>query len=74
MKKFKQAHYDKVFGLSPEATWKDPTPEMLRDPVFEAIWQTIKTWDINVPNIYEGYCGANGNHVRAILEAVKSAK
>lgn len=50
--------------------WPDPTPEMLTDPQFEAIWQAIKTWDINVPGAYGGYCGATGNHVRAILDAL----
>jgi hypothetical protein len=52
--------------------WPDPTPEMLNgDPLFDAIWDTIKTWDVNVPDVYSGYCGANGNHVRAIYDAVK---
>ncbi len=53
--------------------WPDPTPEMLQDPRFEAIWQTIKRWDINVPGAYGGYCGATGNHVRAILDALDGA-
>jgi len=52
------------------AVWPDPTEEMLKDPAFNAIWETIKTWDINVPHAYEGYCGATGNHVRAILAAL----
>jgi hypothetical protein len=56
-----------------KAPWPDPTPEMLNDPVFEAIWQTIKRWDINVPSQYVGYCGATGNHVRAILDAISQA-
>jgi hypothetical protein len=43
---------------------------MLQDSRFEAIWQTIKTWDIHVPNAYAGYEGATGNHVRAILDAL----
>jgi len=51
--------------------WLDPTPEMLETEEFDVIWQAIKTWDINVPEVYEGYCGANGNHVRAILDALK---
>jgi hypothetical protein len=51
--------------------WNDPTPEDLCKPEFEAIWQCIKTWDINVPGVYEGYMGATGNHVRAILEALE---
>jgi hypothetical protein len=45
---------------------------MLATPEFEAVWQCIKTWDINVPEVYHGYCGANGNHVRAILDALKA--
>ena len=53
-----------------KTNWPDPTPEMLDDPTFNAIWNVIKTWDINVPAVYEGYCGATGNHVRAILDAL----
>ena len=52
------------------APWPDPTPEMLADPLFEAVWQRIKTWDINVPEVYAGYMGATGNHVRAIVDVV----
>lgn len=51
--------------------WPDPTPEMLKDPLFNAIWEVIKTWDVNVPQIYGGYCGATGNHARAIFDAVR---
>lgn len=36
----------------------------------EAVWQLIKRWDINVPDVYSGYMGANGNHVRAILDVL----
>jgi len=51
--------------------WPDPTPEMLAgDPRFDAIWNVIKTWDINVAGVYTGYMGATGNHVRAILDAL----
>lgn len=50
--------------------WLDPTPAMLDDPVFNAIWDVIKSWDVNVPGVYAGYCGANGNHVRLIYDAV----
>jgi hypothetical protein len=52
--------------------WLDPTPEMLDDPEFNSIWEVIKTWDINVPRAYSGYCGANGNHVRAILDGLRN--
>lgn len=54
--------------------WPDPTPEMLASPEFEAVWQCIKEWDINVPDAYVGYCGATGNHVRAILDALREPK
>jgi hypothetical protein len=54
--------------------WPDPTPEMLSDPKFDAIWNCIKSWDINVPEAYGGYCGATGNHVRAILDALKQSE
>lgn len=54
--------------------WPDPTPEMLNTPEFDAVWSCIKDWDIAVPAAYGGYCGANGNHVRAILDALKRAK
>lgn len=56
-------------GFLPDK-WKDPTPEMRADPLFDKIWQVIKTWDINVPNVYRGYCGATGNHVAAIYEGI----
>ena len=32
-----------------------PTPEEMASPQFEAIWNIIKTWDINVPDYYRGY-------------------
>lgn len=56
-----------------EYEWPAPTAEMLASAEFEAVWQCIKKWDINVPDAYEGYCGANGNHVRAILDALRRA-
>jgi hypothetical protein len=60
----------------PERTdrWPDPTPEMLADPHFEAVWQCIRWWDIGVPMVYRGYCAATGNHVRAILDALAKAQ
>lgn len=54
--------------------WPDPTPEMLKLSEFEAVWKCIKYWDINVPYAYKGYCGATGNHVRAILDALSAVK
>lgn len=54
-------------------TWADPTPEMLKTSEFEAVWQCIKSWDINVQGTYTGYMGATGNHVSAILDALREA-
>lgn len=63
----------RVDGFVQAQDWLDPSEAMLADPRFEAIWQTIKTWDINVPGAYAGYEGATGNHVRAILDALDRA-
>ena len=54
-------------------SWPDPTPDMLGgNPLFDAIWSVIRTWSINVPHVYGGYCGATGNHVRAIYDAISA--
>ena len=51
--------------------WPDPIPEMLETPEFNDVWNCIKTWDINVPEVDGNlYSGATGNHVRAILDAL----
>lgn len=62
-----------IFTDDPEERkrWPDPTPEDLTLPAFDAIWNVIKTWDINVPGVYVGYCGATGNHVKAILDTLR---
>ena len=57
--------------LKASKTWRSPTPEELTIPAFNAIWDVIKTWDINVPSEYRGYSGATGNHVCAILDTLK---
>jgi hypothetical protein len=59
-----------AFNKQPKIDWPDPTPEMLETPRFNAVWECIKTWDINVPGAYAGYTTATGNHVRAILDAL----
>jgi len=56
--------------LDPNFLWPDPKPEDLKTEDFNSIWNCIKTWDINVPKAYSGYCGATGNHVMAILFAI----
>jgi hypothetical protein len=61
-------------GKVPEIPWPGPTEAMLAgDPLFEAIWQAIRTWDINVPEVYNGYTGSMGNHARAIYDSIQTA-
>jgi hypothetical protein len=57
----------------PDRDMPSPTEEQRESPEFEAVWQAIKTWDVNVPESYEGYCGANGSHVALILNALADA-
>ncbi len=59
-----------VYPIPTPTDWPDPTPDTLKTPEFEAVWRCIKKWDIErKPG--DGYCGATGNHVRAILDALK---
>lgn len=51
----------------------NPTAADQADPLFEAIWQATKTWDVNVPEKYVGYCGMNGSHVMLILGPLRAA-
>ena len=61
----------KPLALTPKLAWNpDPTEEELRDPRFLAIWEVSKTWDVNVPEWYQGYMYALGNHAVAILRAL----
>ena len=55
---------------SPLEGLPDPTPEMLMDPLFSAIWDLVKNWDVYIPTAYSGYMGATGNHVRAIFDVI----
>lgn len=56
--------------------WPDPTPAQLVDPVFGAIWNAIRTWDIHVPRVDgDGMrSGATGNHARAIFDALPKVR
>jgi hypothetical protein len=58
-------HTGKSFPSMP-----NPSLDNLKDPLFNAIWETIKTWDINVPLYYNGYCSANGSHAKLIFDAI----
>jgi hypothetical protein len=48
----------------------NPTEEQQASAEFDAVWQVIKGWDVNAPEYYDGYCGANGSHVVLLLDAV----
>jgi len=48
-----------------------PTKEEMDSDEFNAIWDIIKQWDINVPDYYNGYAGGNGSHVKLILDSLK---
>ena len=41
----------------------NPTPEQIEDPTFQIARNVIKSWDVDVPEHYFGYCGAMGSHV-----------
>lgn len=66
---------DAMDGKPAPATnnYQDPTPEMLNDPMWNAIWDEIKTWDIAVPGVHNGSpSGATGNHATAIYLAIRN--
>ena len=48
---------------------RDPTADELITPEFNAIWDAIKTWDIEVPED-GGVSEATGNHVVAIMDSL----
>lgn len=50
-----------------------PTPEMLRDPRYEAIWSAIKNWFVSMPGDVVGYHPATTAHARAIIDALDAA-
>jgi len=56
----------------------NPTPKDLEDPLFSAIWNVIKTWDISTEKVHDpfrgtirNYTGGNGSHVMMILNEVR---
>ena len=57
-------------------TWRDPLPYELDLPEFNAVWDCIKHWDIGLPfditmRGNQMYSHASGNHVAAILDALR---
>jgi len=47
-----------------------PTPKEMESELFNAIWECIKTWDIKIPEYDDGYMGANGSHVKILMDAI----
>jgi hypothetical protein len=59
---------DRQRAMTPEPS---PTPDDMNDPLFQAIWQAIKAWDI-ARGPGRGYAGANGSDVMTILSAIRA--
>lgn len=51
----------------------NPSPADLEHNLFDALYQAIKTWDVEVPEFHDGYCAANGSHVKLILNGLDEA-
>lgn len=49
-----------------------PTTQEIESELFNSIWKIIKSWDIQVPEYYDGYMGANGSHVKLIIDGLAS--
>jgi NTP pyrophosphatase (non-canonical NTP hydrolase) len=47
-------------------------PRDVDSPVFKAVWNAIRKWDIGDPERYTGHMGATGSHVQQILDAVNA--
>ena len=52
--------------------YRDPRPEELTDPLFNAIWEVTKDWDVRIPKVHGGYTGMTGNCVCVIMDAVRA--
>lgn len=59
--------------IEPSVTLEEmpnPSPAELLLPEFEALWQVVKNWDINVRTHYRLYCSGNGSHVKMLLDGL----
>jgi hypothetical protein len=52
----------------------DTTEQDRLNPIFNAIYDVIKRWDINIPSAYEGLCSGNGSHAKLIFDAVLATR
>lgn len=60
-----------VYASKDRTPIPSPTKSDIENPLFDKIWNAIKTWDINVPEYYDGYAGAEGGHVKLILDSIR---
>lgn len=60
-----------IVDAPPLKDMSNPTAEDLEDPLFNALYDATKHWDVNVPGSYVGYCGLNGSHVKVMLDAIR---
>ena len=51
----------------------NPTDSDLLDPLFSAIWNAVKYWDIRDSRYSYGYMSGNGSHVMIILNELRIA-
>lgn len=64
---------DAIAATLHELTHRDPSEAELRDPIFNAVWNAIKEWDICRDQSHL-YAGATGTDVCIILDAIEAAK
>ncbi len=67
-----------LIDMIPPRNLRDPNPEEIESLEFKAVWECIKGWDISTGLDKDDvgndlYSGATGNHVVAILDALKGA-
>lgn len=62
--------HPQILGSVFKKEMPNPTEDELNSIWFNKIWSVIKNWDVNCPDYYNGYCGANGSHVMMILNAL----
>ena len=56
-----------------EDIWPTPSTEMRATPEFKAVMEAIHSWQIGVPEAYNGITGGYSNHAKAILDSLKKA-
>ena len=56
----------------PATQLRDPNPDELETPEFNAVWNAIKRWDLERWH-GDGYHGATGTDVVTILDALRQA-